>query len=219
MGRVSEVSVPVNDPENLSMTAPMGVARVQVASVAVPEHAVLPERHPDSPAPGACLGSHYQLCYGCGAEHPAGLHMVVRAGEGVDVLAEFTVSEMQQGAPGLAHGGLLAAAFDEALGAVNWLLRRPSVTARLETDFRRPVPVGSTLYIRARCVGVAGRKSWLQAEGHLDAPDGPIAVQAAALFIAVGLEHFRTHGRPEDVARARTDPAERSYARDFEVNP
>lgn len=188
-------------------------------SVEPPERAVLPERHPDAPAPGTHLGSHYQRCFGCGDEQPAGLHMDIRAGEGVSVLGEFVVSDLHQGAPGLAHGGLLAAAFDEALGAVNWLLRRPAVTARLETDFRRPVPVGSTLHISARCVGVSGRKVWLRAEGHLDAPDGPIAVQAAALFLAVKLEHFVIHGRPEDIERARRDPAERSFARVFEVNP
>lgn len=190
-----------------------------VSSVEPPPRAERPQRHPQSPAPGTHLGSHYQRCFGCGNDQPGGLHMDIRAGSGVDVLGELVVGEAHQGAPGLAHGGLLAAAFDEAMGAVNWMLRRPAVTARLETNFLRPVSVGSTLYIVARCVGVSGRKIWLRAEGHVDAPDGPVAVEASALFLAVGLEHFASYGRPEDVARARTDPAERSYARVFEVNP
>ena len=57
----------------------------------------------------------------------------------------FTVTEHHQGAPGLAHGGVVAAAMDEAMGFLLWLLKTLAVTARIEVDFRRPVPVGSTL--------------------------------------------------------------------------
>ena len=49
--------------------------------------------------------------------------------------AKFTVTEMHQGAPGLAHGGLLSCAFDEALGKLMWLVRQPAVTGKLETLF------------------------------------------------------------------------------------
>ncbi|HYN74775.1 MAG TPA: hotdog fold domain-containing protein, partial [Candidatus Limnocylindria bacterium] len=122
-------------------------------------------------------------------------------------------------APGLAHGGLLSTAFDESMGALNWLTRTPAVTARLETDFRRPVPVGSTLHIDAAITGMEGRKIWTGATGRLDAWDGPLAVEAAALFLAVSLEHFRTHGRAEDVEAALADARTRSTVRSFEVNP
>ena len=114
-------------------------------------------------------------------------------GEGLALSAHFTVTAAHQGAPGLAHGGLLAAAFDEALGMLLWLVRRPAVTVRLETDFRRPVPVGSTLHLSARCTGVAGRKVFTEAEGRLDGPDGPVAVAAAGLFVVVPLSHFSDH--------------------------
>jgi len=111
------------------------------------------------------------------------------------VHSRFLVTEAHQGAPGLAHGGLLACAFDEALGtAVGNLLHQPAVTGRLETDFRKPVPVGSTLYIDTALDGTAGRKIYANAEGRLDAPDGPIAVSAHALFVIVGFDHFNAHG-------------------------
>jgi hypothetical protein len=58
-----------------------------------------------------------------------------------------------------------------------------------------------------------------RAVGRLDAPDGPIAVSAAALFVQVPIEHFTTNGRPEDVERAREDRAVRSSLRNLEVNP
>ncbi len=172
-----------------------------------PESATIPDRHPDAPAPGSELASHYPRCFGCGADHPTGLHMQVFATDGLGISAEFEVTEHHQGAPGLAHGGVLAAAFDEALGALNWLLRMPAVTARLETDFRKPVPVGQIVHIDGKIVGVDGRKVYTQAVGRLGGADGPVVLTAAALFIQVGLEHFQDNGRPEDVERTAAERA------------
>jgi acyl-coenzyme A thioesterase PaaI-like protein len=181
---------------------------------------VLPERNPSAPAPGEPIPSHYSRCYVCGDDHEMGLALRVVAGAGLSLTGEFTVTEHHQGAPGLAHGGLLTAAFDDALGSLNWLLTAPAVTGRLETDFRRPVPVGSTLHIHAEVVGVKGRKVFTRAVGRLDSADGPVALTAAALFIQVPIEHFTTHGRAEDVERARADRAvQRSVANLPEVNP
>ncbi|HEX6887081.1 MAG TPA: PaaI family thioesterase [Candidatus Nanopelagicales bacterium] len=163
--------------------------------------AQLPARHRDAASPGEEIASHYSGCYGCGAKHPCGLHMQVFAGEGLTLRASFEVGAMHQGAPGLAHGGLLTAAIDEALGALNWLLMEPAVTARLETNFVRPVPVGTDLVLDARIVGVDGRKVYTAAIGRLGA-HGPVAVTASALFIQVGIGHFRKHGRAQEVAAA-----------------
>lgn len=129
------------------------------------------------------------------------------AGPGLTVMGQFTVGAYHQGAPGLAHGGLLSAAIDEILGSLNWLLDGPAVTARLECDFRRPVPVGSILHILAEVVGVKGRKVFTRAIGRLDAPDGPVAISAAALFVQVPLQHFVDHGRPEHIRQAIDDRA------------
>jgi len=184
-----------------------------------PAGAVAPQRHPDAPPPGAEILSHYALCFACGADHPTGLHLRVNAGEGVSATATLYVGEHHQGAPGLAHGGLLATAFDETMGYVNWLLRVPAVTGRLETDFLHPVAVGSTLHITAEAVAVSGRKVFMTAEGRLDVPEGLLAVRAAAIFVQVPLEHFATHGRPEDVEAAALAAAATGQIRTYEVNP
>ncbi|HET6504776.1 MAG TPA: PaaI family thioesterase [Amycolatopsis sp.] len=173
-----------------------------------------PAPHPHAPEPGTELDTHYAWCFGCG-DHDGGLHMRSTVGERVEVHARFTVAEAHQGAPGLAHGGLLACAFDEALGtAVGNILRRPAVTAKLETDFLRPVPVGSTLFITAKLDGTAGRKIYASAEGHLDADDGPVAVRARALFVQVGFEHFTKHGDPDAVGKLQ-----RASRESWEINP
>lgn len=178
-----------------------------------PADAQMPQRHPNAVPAGEEIPNHYDRCYGCGVTHPAGLHMRVVAGD-LSVHAEFEVTDMHQGAPGLAHGGLLGTAFDEALGALNWLLLVPAVTARLEVDFKRPVPVGSVLHIDARIVGQVGRKVYTRAVGRLGS-DGPVALTASALFVQVPLQHFVDNGRPEDIARAASQRAHRG----LEVNP
>ncbi|WP_043840642.1 PaaI family thioesterase [Amycolatopsis taiwanensis] len=157
---------------------------------------------------------HYDECFGCG-ELDGGLHMRSTVGEHAHVHAEFTVTEAHQGAPGLAHGGLLACAFDEALGsAVGNLLQRPAVTGKLETDFLRPVPVGSTLFITAKLDGTAGRKIYASADGRLDSADGPIAVRARALFVEVAFEHFTSHGYADAMERFR-----RTRPQTWDINP
>ncbi len=175
-----------------------------------------PVPHPAAPAVGTKLQSHYGQCFGCGDEVEAGLR-IRSAVDGDDpgvVVSRFPVTRAHQGAPGLAHGGLLSCAFDEALGsAVGNLMQRPAVTAKLETDFRMPVPVGSTLYIVTRLDGTAGRKIYVHADGRLDAEDGPVAVQARALFISVGVEHFLRHGDEEQLRTLGANPE------DWNINP
>lgn len=184
-----------------------------------PPGAAAPVRHPDAPAPGELLGAHYDQCFGCGESQPHGLHLAARAGEGVSVTAEFTVRPAHQGAPGLAHGGVLVSALDETLGALGWLLRVIAVTGRLESDFVRPVPVGTTLHLSARCTAVDGRKIYSSAEGRIGGPDGPVAVRADALFVQVKLDHFTSNGRSDEIEAAMSDPDQVKVARAFEVNP
>lgn len=188
-------------------------------SLTPPPEAVPPVRHPEAPAPGELIGSHYDFCFACGPAQPSGLHLAARAGEGVEIFAEFTVAPAHQGGPGLAHGGVLVTAMDDALGTLNWMLHTASVTARLETDFRRPVPVDSTLYLHTWVEAVAGRKIYSRGEARLNGPDGPVALTAQALFIQVPIAHFIDHGRPEDIKAAMDNPDLHKRARAFEVNP
>jgi acyl-coenzyme A thioesterase PaaI-like protein len=192
----------------------------RVASTTPPEGSIIPERHPKSPATGSELPSHFKHCFGCGDLHPTGLHLKARVGEALNITAQFTVTENHQGAPGLAHGGLLSLAFDEALGKLMWLLRAPAVTARLETDFLLPVPIGTTLYISARITGQQGRKVYSEAEGRVNAPDGPLAVRAASLFIIVPMKHFLENAPAEYVAAIKANPELLSFVDpEFNINP
>jgi acyl-coenzyme A thioesterase PaaI-like protein len=192
----------------------------RVASTIPPDGAIIPERHPEAPATGSKIPSHFAHCFGCGEKHPTGLHLVAHVGNGMDITAEFVVSENHQGAPGLAHGGLLSLAFDEALGKLMWLLRAPAVTARLETDFIKPVPMGSKLFITAEITGQVNRKVYCSAVGRLNTPDGDIAVRAAALYVIVPMTHFLQNA-PADYlqAIAKTPEVLAFVDPNFDINP
>jgi acyl-coenzyme A thioesterase PaaI-like protein len=163
-----------------------------------------PKPHPDAPSPGTALEQHFHHCFGCGDEVESGLRLRSTVADDNVVVTTFAVTKAHQGSPGIAHGGLLSCALDEALGATaGRLLQIPVVTARLETDFRHPVPVDSTLYIVSRIDGVAGRKVYVSGEGRIDATDGQLAIEGRGLFITVGVEHFLKHGDAEQVQRLR----------------
>ena len=192
----------------------------RIASTTPPDGAIIPERHPEAPASGSRIPSHFAHCFGCGEKHPTGLHLVAHVGDAMNITAEFVVSENHQGAPGLAHGGLLSLAFDEALGKLMWLLRAPAVTARLETDFMKPVPMGSKLFISAEITGQVSRKVYCSAVGRLNSPDGDIAVRAAALFVIVPMSHFLQNAPAEYLeAIAKTPEVLAFVDPTFNINP
>ena len=179
----------------------------------LPVGGVLPERALNAPAVGDPIPSHYASCFGCGKDHETGLHMRMSAGEGLTIYGTFTVAKHHQGAPGLAHGGLLSASIDEVLGSLNWLLGDPAVTGRLECEFVKPVPVGSVLHIHAEILGKERRKVFATASARLNSESGPVAVQARAIFVQVSFEHFLKNG-DRSVVRAAMPGVS-----DFEVNP
>lgn len=192
----------------------------RVASTTPPEGAKLPERHPLAPAIGTQIPSHFGHCFGCGQLHPTGLHLIAHAGSGLNLTAEFTVTENHQGAPGLAHGGLLSLAFDEALGKLMWLIRSPAVTARLETDFIKPIPIGTTLHISAVITGQVNRKVYTEAVGRINGPEGEIAVRAAALFIIVPMSHFMSNAPVDYLEYIKKSPELLAFVDpEFEINP
>lgn len=167
--------------------------------------AVIPVRHPRALPPGSPIPAHFHGCFGCGPEHQTGLHLAAVAGPDLEVRADLTLSPHHQGAAGLAHGGLLAAVADEAMGSLHWMLLVPAVTARLEVDFVAPVPVGSRMSLRARITGQEGRKVYAAA---VVGTGGRIVLRASGLFVQVPASHFRGY-----------DPAQDADLDRLELNP
>jgi acyl-coenzyme A thioesterase PaaI-like protein len=104
------------------------------------------------------------------------------------VVGRVTFGSAYEGPPGCVHGGYVAAAFDELLGATQSLSGTQGMTAHLEVDYRRPTPLNTPLVLEAWLDRREGRKIW--ARGTLHAGD-ELRAEAEALFIAFDPEKFR----------------------------
>jgi acyl-coenzyme A thioesterase PaaI-like protein len=137
------------------------------------------------PADGQPM-SHFAECVVSGAANPMGIAIQVRrAGDGA--VADFNLGPAFEGAPGRAHGGVVAAVFDDVMGYVLVIQRTPAYTGRLTVRYRAPVPVGADLTVLARLVRREGRKLWMESQMlHGD----ECVAEADALFIAIPPERL-----------------------------
>jgi acyl-coenzyme A thioesterase PaaI-like protein len=127
-------------------------------------------------------------CYGCGDRNPEGLHIVFEV-DGRRVNGRFQPRETHRGWPDFAHGGVAAAALDEAMGWATWAAGALAMTARMEVKYRRPLPLGEELIVSAEVTRDRGRR--LEAEAEIRTPAGETLVQATGLFLRVPAERAR----------------------------
>lgn len=114
--------------------------------------------------------------------------MALPAEEGaLEYATEVVFGPHHQGGPGIAHGGVVGAALDEACGLLATWHRFPTVTARIAIRFRRPARIGVPLLARAHVTAARGRR--IEIAGELR--DGnELLAEAEATFLHVPLEHF-----------------------------
>jgi acyl-coenzyme A thioesterase PaaI-like protein len=98
-----------------------------------------------------------------------------------------TFGAAYEGPPGCVHGGYLAAAFDEVLGAAQSLGGRPGMTGTLTIRYRSPTPLHTPLRFVGRLTAVEGRKTFTT--GMCFAED-VLTAEAEGIFISVGDERF-----------------------------
>ena len=132
--------------------------------------------------------SHFPDCVVSGAANPMGVAIDVRC-EGDDAVAETVLGAAFEGAPGRAHGGVVAAIFDDVMGFVLSIHKVPAFTGRLAITYRAPTPIGAPLIFRARLDRREERKLHISATAHTR--DGlELIAEATATFIVIPIEHF-----------------------------
>jgi acyl-coenzyme A thioesterase PaaI-like protein len=114
--------------------------------------------------------------------------MALPTQEGAQTYAsEVTFGVHHQGGPGIAHGGIVGAALDEACGLLATWHRFPTVTARIAIRFRRPAPINRALRISSRVTAERGRRIEISAALR-DGED--LLAEADGVFLHVPLDHF-----------------------------
>ena len=121
-----------------------------------------------------------------GWSNPTSLELEVRYDDD-EVVADVVLRRAFEGAPGRAHGGIVAAAFDDVTGFVIGKLQEPAFTGELTVRYVAPVPVDEPLEIRARLDGRERRKLFISAEAR--ARDAVVAT-CRAIYITVDPARF-----------------------------
>jgi acyl-coenzyme A thioesterase PaaI-like protein len=118
------------------------------------------------------------------------------------VRGTVTFGNAYEGAPGCAHGGWVAAVFDEALGMACIFSGGPAMTGEITVRYIKPTPTKVPLRIEARFDRKEGRKIYIS--GDLWSGDVLIA-RSHGLFIAIDFKKFELL-REEKLARDLESP-------------
>jgi acyl-coenzyme A thioesterase PaaI-like protein len=89
-------------------------------------------------------------CFGCSTLNESGLQMSFRRAS-PGLISKYVIADKFHGAPGVAHGGIVAALFDEiSCAAVVFLRKRHVVTGELTVRYEKPCPVEVEIEFHAR---------------------------------------------------------------------
>ena len=124
-----------------------------------------------------------------GNANPLGLGASLRRDGDVAVM-DVTLGKAFEGAPGRAHGGVVAALLDETMGLVLAIHGKLAFTAQLDITYHAPTPVDEPLSARAWLARGSHRKLFIEASVSAS---GVEVVTAKALFIAVDPSKFLEH--------------------------
>jgi uncharacterized protein (TIGR00369 family) len=133
------------------------------------------------------------MCFGCGPKNPIGLKL--KPGwDGRVVRAEFTPNKLHQGWSGVVHGGIIGCLLDEAMSYAAWFSGLNTVTARMETRFKRPVPIEELLVITASLT--KRTRKLVGAKAEISLKDGTVVADSTATMFILG-QRKGTKGEPK----------------------
>ena len=137
---------------------------------------------------------HFDECFVSGPWNPLGIGIEVER-DGDAALAHIVLGAAFEGGPGMAHGGIVAALFDDVLGYLLTLHGIPGFTGELTVRYLRPTPVGTPLVLRGWVVERSGRR--LHTAARLHAGERLVAT-ATAVFIEIDVASLAAErGRPQ----------------------
>jgi acyl-coenzyme A thioesterase PaaI-like protein len=180
-----------HDPDDEALDRLATLARAEAAEVAATGRrdrlALMRAGLTQEGFPGLSSGSGFSDRAVGGLANPTSIDLGI-AYEGADeVVATVVLRRAFEGAPGRAHGGIVAAAFDDVTGFVIGLLRDPAFTGELTVRYLAPVPVDEPLEIRARLDGRERRKLFISAQAR---HGETIVATCRAIYITVDPDRF-----------------------------
>jgi beta-phosphoglucomutase family hydrolase len=122
------------------------------------------------------------MCFGCGQANPIGLKLKFDW-DGTTARAEFTPGLNHQGWSGYMHGGITACVLDEAIGWAAMLVGYNNLTAKMQTRYRKMIPIGQPLIVT--CTVTKNTARLIETEARLTAADGTVMAEATSIQFVV----------------------------------
>ncbi len=130
------------------------------------------------------------MCFVCGRDNPHGLHLHFFTDEQNRVHAEFTPRDEHQGFPGVMHGGVISAIFDEAIGRTAIANNFWCVTAELTVRYKIPIALGEPLQVTGEIVKMGARV--LKGRGEIRrVRDNILLAEAEGVYVRISDERQR----------------------------
>lgn len=95
----------------------------------------------------------------------------------------FRLGAEYSGGAGFLHGGIIALLLDEAMGKVNRFRGLRAVTAELNIEYLRPVPVEQEIVVEAREIEKNGRS--LFHAGEIRNANGDVLARGRGRFVEI----------------------------------
>lgn len=109
---------------------------------------------------------------------------------GQTVHATVLLGTALEGRPGRAHGGAIAAVFDDTMGALQLIIGRNGYTRTLTTTYLAAFPTAEEVVIVAACTQVSGSSFTVEATASVD--ERPVAT-AVGVFTEIAVDRWNRH--------------------------
>ena len=124
-------------------------------------------------------------CFGCGGANDSGMKLTFELDrESERVTGKFVLGPRYGGGAGFAHGGVIAILLDEAMGKISKLTDERAVTAELNIEYRKPVPVDGEITVSGWQENEKGRNRFRV--GEIYDAQGTLLARGRGRFVVVG---------------------------------
>ena len=124
-------------------------------------------------------------CFGCGGANEFGMKLAFELDQDARrVSGRFVLGPRYGGGAGFAHGGVIAILLDEAMGKISKLTEERAVTAELNIEYRKPVPVDAEIVVSGWQEDHKGRSRFRVGEIHDG--QGNLLARGRGRFVVIG---------------------------------
>jgi uncharacterized protein (TIGR00369 family) len=124
-------------------------------------------------------------CFGCGGANGSGMKLTFELDQDARrTSGKFVLGDRYAGGAGFAHGGVIAVLLDEAMGKISKSTDERAVTAEMNIEYRKPVPVDAEITVVGWQEAEKGRNRFRV--GEIYDAQGNLLARGRGRFVVVG---------------------------------